>query len=223
MFKILADNVGQNRLCGLYGLGCKKPCRICNCDKCDLLNPSCLGNSIRDSNQASEYLKDAFSAFIRKMKKKKLSTRDLEVLKYCEDNSIEPLQLATMNIELPFKDFSAYEYFRPDLMHTLIGRLKTWCFTTIVICHRIAKLKKGIFHQSLAHLDDALINFLPNHSLPFKFHHFPEGVTIYCLASTDKRSKLSTSGLGKIDYSKMIPLVIQMLLSKLIILISVLI
>ena len=212
---LLADNVGQNRLCGLYGLGCKHPCRFCHCKKSELLNPSSSQEPIRDSSETVLYLKGAFGSFIRKMKKIRLNPRDLEVLKYCEDRSIEPLNLAVMNVDPPFQGFSAYEYFRPDYMHTILGRLKTWCFTTVVICHRVSSLFKGEFANSLANLDDALINFLPNHSLPFQFHHFQEGVTLFCLASTDsKRSKLSTSGLGKIDYSRMKSLVIQMLISN---------
>ena len=122
--------------------------------------------------------------------------------------------LAVMNISLPFKDFSAYEYFRQDLMHTLLGRLKTWTFSTVVILHRVSKTFKGKFQHSMANLDDALINFLPNHALSFPFHHFQNGVTVFCLSSTDsKKMKLSTAGLGKIDYSRMVSLVLQMLIS----------
>ena len=208
--------MGQNRMCGLMGLGCKMPCRLCNCPKSELINPVITNCSIRDSDEAIHYLKGAFSSFLKQKKKQILTKIDKEILQFCENNSIVPLYLAVFNIEKPFQDFSCYEYFRPDHMHTLLGRLKTWCFTTIVICHRIAKICKGDFVQSLANLDDALINFLPNHSLPFVFHHFQEGVTLYCLASTDSRNKLTTSGLGKIDYSRMVSLVIQMLISKLI-------
>lgn len=159
----------------------------------------------------------AFSAYCKKKKfrgKNHLSEREVEALAYCDAHSIYPLMLAVMNIEPPFKGFSAYEYYRQDLMHTLLGRLKTWTFSTIVIQNRICKKLKGKFQHSLANLDDALINFLPNHALPFPFYHFQNGITIFCKSSTDsKKSKLSTSGLGKIDYSRMVSLVLQMLIS----------
>jgi len=211
-----ADNAGSNKLSGLYGLGCNWPCRICLCENTQLLNPCSSGYSVRDSEEAKMYLVGAFSAFCKKKKASKLSSREIASLKYCENNSLHPIMLAVMNIGLPYIGFSAYEYFRPDIMHTLLGRLKTWVFSTIVCCFRISKSVKGDYVHSLSNLDEALINFLPHHSLPFEFHHFRQGVTIFCLASTEsKRSKLSTSGLGKIDYSRIVSLVIQMLIGEL--------
>ena len=121
--------------------------------------------------------------------------------------------LAVMKLNLPFENFSAYEYFRQDLMHTLLGRLKTWVFSTICILFRLSKLFKQKFQHSLSNLDDALINFLPSQALAFTFYHFQNGITTFCLSSTDsKKNKLTTSGLGKIDYSRMVSLVLQMLL-----------
>jgi hypothetical protein len=63
-------------------------------------------------------------------------------------------------------------------------------------------------------LDEAIMNFLPRHSLPFEFDKFDEGVTTYCYAATDKRSSLTTSGLGKIDHQRVPSLVLQMLICK---------
>jgi hypothetical protein len=200
---------------GLYGLGCKFPCRTCDCPSCELLNPSCSGYSIRNSEEAKRHLEVAFSAFCKKKKRRKLNNIEKDALLYCESKSIYPIQLAVMEIEPPFPEYSSYEYFRQDLMHTLLGRLKTWVFSTVVILYKFAKKFKGKCQHSLANLDDALIDFLPHHSLSFPFHHFQNGVTVFCISSTDsKKSKLSTSGLGKIDYSRMVSLLIQMLLSK---------
>ena len=206
--------MGSNKLCGLYGLGCQCPCRTCLCNKFDLLNPSgnCYEN--RSSEEAKVHLEIAFQAFCKKMKKKKLIDEEKKALEYCESHSIYPIMLAVMNMELPFEGFSAYEYFRQDLMHTLLGRFKTWVFSTICILYRMSKKLKGKYRDSLSNLDDALINFLPNNAMAFPFYHFQNGVTSFCLSSTDsKQCKLSTSGLGKIDYSRMVSLVLQMLLS----------
>ena len=184
------------------------------CSRLDLLNSSGNYYDIRSSEEAKVHLHIAFNAFCKRMKRQQLIEKEKAALKYCESHSIHPIMLAVMNMDLPFEGFSAYEFFRQDLMHTLLGRLKTWVFTTICMLFRLSKIMKTEYQHCLSNLDDAIINFLPNNALAFPFHHFQNGVTIFCLSSTDsKKSKLTTSGLGKIDYSRMVSLVLQMLIS----------
>jgi hypothetical protein len=159
-------------------------------------------------------LTNAFEIYVKSVKKIPLIDEEIDVLNYCTEHSIYPLEIAVSKQPLPFPDFSFYDYFRPDKMHTKIGRIKSWVFNTVICLARMGMDLKGEYRQVLYKLDDAISQFLPRHSLPFEFERFEDGVTEYCRASTDSRAKFSTTGLGKLDCQRVPSLVLQMLISK---------
>jgi len=201
----------------LFGLGCAFPCRNCDCPRSNLYNPDISNCTTRDGEEASVYLKGAYSIFCKKVQGLKLNDREKDVLNYCKGKSIHPLELAVMKLNLPFPGYSVYDYYRPDLLHTLIGLLKKWVFMTVVCVARIGSELKGVLKENLSNLDDALMNFLPKHSLPYVFEKFENGITKFCQSSFDARDKLSTGGLSSIDSQKFPSLVLQMLICKLLI------
>lgn len=212
--KDTGDNAESQDLCGCRGRGCKIPCRLCLIHCSDLHNPI-LTEDMRDSDAYKKTLEDAFHLFCKKAKGYDLLPAEEEKLKFCDNLSLYPLKLAFMDLESPFEGHSVYQYFRPDLLHTLMGRLKTWAFSTIVCIGQIGLKYKGIYRENFSTLDHAIKNFYSRHSLPFVFEKL-SGITQFCLAGTDSRKGLTTAGFGSIDHQKMPAIVIEMLICKLI-------
>ena len=200
----------------LCGLGSEFSCRLCYCGRTELQNPYVLHFQRRCGIEEKAVLEKAFEIFCASLVRGgKLSQEEQSILDYCEEKCIFPIKPALMDVQSPFDGFSPYEYLRPDLQHTVQGRLKSsWIFQTVVAIARISSTRKREYRDNLALLDDALMNFLPKHSLPFEFDHFEAGVTTYCYSATDSRAKLTTSGLCKIDHQRVPSLVLQMLICK---------
>lgn len=200
----------------LCGLGSEFSCRLCYCRRRDLQNPYINNFAPRTGIEEALMLENAFEIFCASfLPNTVLSDDDKYVLQYCEERCIYPIKPAFMDVSLPFDGFSHYDYLRPDLQHTVQGRMKSsWIFQTVVVLSRISSIRKRDFRDNVALLDDALMNFLPKHSLPFDFDHFEEGVSTYCYAAQDSRAKLTTSGLGKIDHQRVPSLLLQMLICE---------
>ena len=218
-----ADNQGlQSGACCL-GTGTTYPCRYCEVHRDDVTVPDISEFMLRDFEEAKPFLECAFPAFCRslweeKQKKRKLiSDSDKMILEYCSTRSFFPVFPAVLKFQKPYPDLEVCQYFRADLMHSLIGLERNFIFYTYVITCRYARQRHyyGEFGQGPAKLDTAIANMhnLLQGSLPYEHSHFSKGVSVYCHSAKGKRrSKASQSGMGKLDSSKVKDLVLQMLI-----------
>ena len=146
----VGDNDEAQKLCGCYGYGSIWPCRLCNVTLSELQNPNIEGLRIRDSEEAINVLENAYDIYVKKVKGKALSVEEKGVLKWCQDRSINPVKLGVMYLEVPFEGFSHYEYFKPDLLHTMLGQLKKWVFVTVVVLAQISMKWKGVYKEKFS-------------------------------------------------------------------------
>jgi len=88
----------------------------------------------RDSEFVTNLLNGSFAAFCNNAKGNRLSPTDIQKLDMCKVLGIHPIQLAVNHIERPNQYFTAYTYFPPDILHTILsGLFRDWIVFTFVI------------------------------------------------------------------------------------------
>lgn len=226
LFYIIADNQGSHSAACCMGTGTTFPCRYCEVHRDDCSNPfSAEDSRLRDVLGMSHILAASFGAFgqyLRENKRRKtnlLSLEDQATLDFCEAASVFPVYPFYLKLQLPYASFNPALYFRCDLLHTSVGLLRNWIFYTYVILCRVCKepLYKDVYGLGPSKLDAAITNMssLLIGCMPYKQIQFRRGVSEYCRsAKSASKSKLSQSGMSKLDSSLVPSLVLQMLLCK---------
>ena len=95
----------------------------------------------------------------------------------------ETIMPAFMKLEKPYPEYTMYESFPPDLMHTLIGGLmEGWISLVLVCCAVIGEMPayRGRHRYNMGVLDAAIANIPRVHSMPYTMRHFARGVSCFC-------------------------------------------
>jgi hypothetical protein len=165
------------------------------------------------------YLTKAFAAFCKYSRKEALSQDEKTVLKFCKDNSLQPLLPSFFKLKIPFPGFSGYGRFPFDLMHTFVGILKKFVALTLLCIRKVSGLQQyknrgGLY--TISKLDAMMKAFPFNmHSMPFYLKHYKEGISCYCLKWLgEDGDKKGYGDLKIIDYKDVPGLVLQMILCK---------
>jgi len=88
----------------------------------------------RDSGFMTNLLNGSFAAFCNNAKGIRLSATDIQKLEMCRVLGIYPIQLAVNHIERPNQNITAYTYFPPDILHTILsGLFRDWIVFTFII------------------------------------------------------------------------------------------
>ena len=129
---------------------CPFPCRICDVPKDRLFDCNVDDIPYRDDSLVRDLLDGAWGTFCKSVKRFPgsnvripLSAREKGILNTCQSLSIYPIKPAMMRLMKPYPEYSMYESFPPDIMHTLIGGLMiTWVSLVMVICAAISESRE---------------------------------------------------------------------------------
>lgn len=225
MFKLncfISDNEGSHQSMCCKTKNTFYPCRVCEIPRTELMRSNIAAVSIRDSNMYKPYLEEAFDAFccrIKLKKNEKLSDRQEEVLKFCNDKSVLPILPALLLLEPSYHGHSAYERVPPDHLHTVTGILEYWVALVLKIVSKISKTHKG-YHNAIAILEECILRFPYRQAMPFRVKHFIHGLSSICptiksnAKAKSKAERGSYGTVGMIDNKDVPSLVLQILLCK---------
>jgi len=200
--------------------GTKCPCRNCLVSIEEILYNDPSKFTTRNSDEAEEYLRDAFTIWCKKLHNVRLTIEEKACLQWCKDHSCHPIMPAIFLLEKPYPLFSKYEYSAPDMLHTLIALLEFWIISTLVCTSEVGKLPnwRRQYGYNLGKLDAKIAGFPRKHSIPISFKHFVDGVTAMAglsNSSNNKNKKNTGMGnLGLIDYQDVCDMAMQLLLCK---------
>ena len=223
----LADNEGSNKEAGVFGKGnCPFPCRMCECPRSRLFDVNIDDIPYRDDEYVTTVLDGAWDAFCKSMKRVPgtdsrvpLTVSEQYILNECARLSIYPIKPYMMLLDKPYPEYTMYESFPPDLMHTLIaGLMVGWVSLALVCCAVIGEMPeyRGHHRYNLGVLDAAIANLPRHHSVSYPMRHFRRGVSCFCPKSATVKSKQggTTSVLGMINHQEVPDLMLQVLLCK---------
>lgn len=219
----LGDNQEQHNTLCCKLTGTFFPCRICWCPKDemnlsgveeylwrssqdldDLLSPDILGvfgKSIKYATKTSRARIIPLTEFEK---------RKLEIIKA---NSFNPLRPAFFDLPRPSPEFTAFEFGMPDLLHTMLSRLKTYYFDTQVLNARTGIMFSDDYDGNIGILDDMMSKQIISHSMPWKLKNWPSGISQFCRTATASgATTLSKGNLGRLDMQELPALVLQLLL-----------
>lgn len=174
---------------------------------------------LRESRDVIPYLTKAFAAYCKYSRKEALSEDDKNVLKFCYDNSLQPMLPSFFKLKIPFCGFSHYGRFPFDLMHTFIGVLKKYVALTLLCIRKVSGLanyKNRGGRYTISKLDALIKSFPYNmHCMPYYLKHFTDGISPYCQKWLgEDGDKKGYGDLKIIDYKDVPSLILQMILCK---------
>ena len=221
----IGDNQEQHNCLCCKLTGTFFPCRLCWCPK-DEMNLAGVDEYIWRSSEDMDTLltPDILGIFGRSIKYTDKSSRKLirpltcdekEQLKILKENSMLPLRPVFYDLCRPYPGFTAYQLGPPDLLHTLLSRLKTFYFDSIVLCARFESLFPDQCDGNIGILDDMMSKQIISHSMPWKLKNWPSGISQFCKSAVAYgASTLSKGSLGRLDMQEMPALVLQLILCK---------
>jgi hypothetical protein len=145
LMHLVADNQGAHCCMGCKTGGTQYPCRWCINNQTECLFD--MPTKLRNDKEALTAQKKAWVAFCKSVRGIFLNADDKDSLKYCENNSIQPLICTLLTLKTPYPTHNAYTYAPPDSLHTLIaGLMKAWILWSMTIIERVGMY--GVYYCS---------------------------------------------------------------------------
>jgi len=169
--------MGAYSLRCMQGLRSPKPCLTCLASKEETLSSS-LGNiQLRRNSDLNPFIrKKPFSIYGKKLRNEEITVEEELVLAQLKELGFNALFPCLMQLQPPYEGHSVSDYTPPDALHVVAaGILKDWIFFLVVILGYIAQRYPLRFGDNLDKLDEKLMNFQTNQSLPFRLRKFSEG------------------------------------------------
>ena len=168
---------------GAYGIRCligiksPSPCMTCLATREECGFPYLADVAMRTSTDLQGLIdKRPFAIYCRKLLRKRISPEEEKVLKDLKELGHMPIFSCLMQLQPAFEGHFVKDYTPIDALHVLLGGvLKDWVTIVVVILVFLKRKYPVRFGDCLTKLDEKLMNFQTNQSLPFRFRKFSEG------------------------------------------------
>jgi hypothetical protein len=189
------------------------------CAREDMMRSSIANFKIRSTKPELSNVWKIFCKRRRVATGKQLTNTEKELLEWCRQNSVQPIQPAFECLSSPFPLWSHYMNYPPDRLHTLIGGLEMYLSMLALILLQIPiaypEFKGTKYSDGIGKLDELLKSFPHRQSMPVKTKTFNGGISIYIPSILDNTKKVTGYGsIGLIDSEDVPLLFFQVLFCK---------